>query len=189
MTSEELGRLYPIILSEYNPAWPRWYEEEKTAIEALLSPEMIVRLSHYGSTSVPGLLAKPTVDILLEIPESADVEALIAAFPSQEYISLYPPDGPSPPPHLTIIKGYMPTGFAEKVYHIHVCYPGAHDELYFRDYLIAHPKTAARYARLKRRLFRRYEHDRDGYTGAKGAFIRAVTKKAKLEIKGEADHA
>jgi GrpB-like predicted nucleotidyltransferase (UPF0157 family) len=53
------------------------------------------------------------------------------------------------------------------------------DEFYFRDYLIAHPEVAAEYADLKRRLFQEYEHDRDGYTEAKTAFIRSVTSKAK----------
>ena len=85
----------------------------------------------------------------------------------------------TPPPHIRAIKGYLPDGFAEKVYHIHVVYPGDHDELLFRDYLIAHPDAAAKYAELKRGLFQDYEHDRDGYTEAKGAFIKDVVRKAR----------
>jgi GrpB-like predicted nucleotidyltransferase (UPF0157 family) len=84
------------------------------------------------------------------------------------------------------LKGYLPDGFAEKVYHIHVRYlrdSANHtmiwDELYFRDYLIGHPETAAEYAALKARLHKDFEHNRDGYTNAKTAFIRAVTEKAK----------
>jgi GrpB-like predicted nucleotidyltransferase (UPF0157 family) len=61
-----------------------------------------------------------------------------------------------------------------------VVYTGDHDELRFRDYLIAHPETAAEYAELKRKLFRDYEHNRDGYTEAKTDFIRCVTKKARI---------
>ncbi len=57
------------------------------------------------------------------------------------------------------------------------------DELYFRDYLIAHPEAAAEYAELKRSLFKDFEHNRDGYTEAKGAFIRTVTEKAKEKSK------
>ena len=178
---ERQSRIYPIILCEYNPAWVVWFTEEKANLERLIGVENIVRISHFGSTSVPGLTAKPTVDILLEIDESINTDKLMSALAKPEYICLNPPDMPTPPPHLMFLKGYMPDGFAKKVYHIHVRYLGDPDEFYFRDYLIAHPEVAAEYASLKRRLFRDYEHDRDGYTAAKTAFIRNVTEKAKQE--------
>jgi len=181
---ERQARIYPIILSEYNPEWPKWFTEEKANLERIIGAENIARISHYGSTSVPGLLAKPTIDILLEINEGTDVEKLMATMPPSEYICLYGSSltMPTPPPPLTIIKGYLTDGFAEKVYHIHVQYAGERpDQLYFRDYLIANPETAAEYAELKRRLFQNLEHDRDGYTEAKGEFVRRITKKAKEE--------
>jgi GrpB-like predicted nucleotidyltransferase (UPF0157 family) len=123
------------------------------------------------------------VDILLEIKESADIEELKSALSSSEYICLCGAGltMPMPPPHLMFLKGYLPDGFAEKVYHIHVRYYDDWDELCFRDYLIAHPKTAAEYASLKTKLHMDFEHDRDGYTYAKTAFIREVTEKAKDE--------
>lgn len=178
---ERRARIYPIVLSEYNPAWPEWYAGEKVNLERLIGTESIVRISHIGSTSVPGLMAKPTVDILLEIKENADINKLIAALPLPNYICL---SGagltvPTPPPHLRFIKGYLPDGFAEKVFHIHLVYPADHDEILFKDYLMDHPKAAAEYAELKRRLFKDYEHDRDGYTKAKTEFIRSTTQKAK----------
>ena len=77
------------------------------------------------------------------------------------------------------LKGYTPAGFAEKVYHIHVRYHDDWDELHFRDYLIANPVTAAEYAALKTNLHKGFEHDRDGYTNSKTAFIREVTEKAR----------
>jgi GrpB-like predicted nucleotidyltransferase (UPF0157 family) len=86
---------------------------------------------------------------------------------------------PTPPPHVMFLKGYLPDGFAERVYHIHVRYLGDWDEPYFRDYLIAHPETAAEYAALKIRLHKDFEHDRDGYTKSKSEFIRAVTYRAR----------
>jgi GrpB-like predicted nucleotidyltransferase (UPF0157 family)/N-acetylglutamate synthase-like GNAT family acetyltransferase len=179
ITEEERTRLFPIILSEYNPAWPKWFAEEKENLLRLICTKNIARISHYGSTSVPGLTAKPTVDILLEINEDTDEDKLIASLPNPEYICLNPPTTPSKPPHLMFLKGYTSTGFAEKVYHIHVRYPGDWDELYFRDFLIAHPETAAEYAALKAKLHKDFEYDRDGYTDAKSAFIRAVTEKAR----------
>ena len=80
-----------------------------------------------------------------------------------------------------ILKGYLSDGFAEKVYHIHVRYSGDYYELHFRDYLIAHTEAAAEYAALKRGLFANYEHNRDGYTDAKGEFIKEITEKARGE--------
>ena len=179
---ERQARIYPIILSEYNPSWSDWYAEEKVNLERLIGLESIARISHYGSTSVPGLTAKPTVDILFEIKENIDIEELIAALPSSKYICLRR-EGNSLLEHdeVMIIKGYLSDGFTEKVYHIHVRYSGDWDELYFRDYLIAHLEAAAEYSELKRSLFKDYEHNRDGYTEAKGAFIKEITKKAREE--------
>ena len=100
--------------------------------------------------------------------------------PNEEYICLRK-EGNSLSEHdrVMFLKGYLSDGFADKVFHIHVRYPGNYDELHFRDYLIAHPETAAEYAGLKRNLFKDYEHNRDGYTAAKGEFIRRITEKAK----------
>jgi epoxyqueuosine reductase QueG/GrpB-like predicted nucleotidyltransferase (UPF0157 family) len=181
VTDEERARLFPVILSDYNPAWPQWFTEEKENLLRLTGTNKITRISHYGSTSVPGLTAKPTVDILLEINEDTDIDNLIASLPYPEYICLNPPTTPSEPPYLMFLKGYTSTGFADKIYHIHVRYPGDWDELYFRDYLIAHPETADEYAALKAKLHKDFEYDRDGYTDAKSAFIRAVTEKARKE--------
>ncbi len=182
---ERRARIYPIILCAYNPAWPAWFAEEKEELERLIDREDIVRISHIGSTAVPGLPAKPTIDILLEINESTDIDQLKTALPTPEYFYLDEATltMPTPPPHLMFLKGYLPDGFAARVYHIHVRYPRDWDELHFRNYLIAHPDTAAEYAALKHRLFQDYEHDRDGYTRAKTAFIRNVTEQARKEVK------
>ena len=177
---ERQARIYPIILNEYNPAWPEWFAEEKVNLERLIGENNIAGIHHYGSTSVPGLTAKPIVDIMLELAETVDIEKIIALMPEGEYITLRR-EGNSLSEHdrIMIIKGYTDTGFADKVFHIHVRNPGDWDELYFRDYLIAHPKTAAEYTELKRSLFKEYEHNRDGYTAAKGAFIKKITEKAR----------
>jgi len=180
---ERRARIYPIILSEYNPAWPDWFAEEKANLERLIGAENIARISHIGSTAVPGLTAKPTVDILLEINETAGIDKLVIALPAPEYVCLNEAalTIPVPPPYLMFLKGYLPNGFAEKLYHIHVRCLGDWDEPKFRDYLIVHPETAAEYAELKRRLFLDYEHDRDGYTEAKTDFIKSIVKKARKE--------
>jgi len=176
---ERQARIYPIVLREHDPVWADWYAAEKANLERLIGVENIARISHIGSTAVPGLVAKPTVDILLEIKEGVQANDLISALSSPDYICLNPPDMPTPPPHLTFLKGYLSDGFAEKVYHIHVRFPGDWDELRFRDHLIAHPEAAAEYAELKRRQFQNHEHDRNGYTAAKTDFIQSIMKKAR----------
>ena len=175
MTEEERAALFPINLSEYNPVWQKWYAEEKERLAMFFGADKVVRVEHIGSTAVPGLLAKPTVDILLEVSENTDVDDLVASVPSSEYICLRKQTIPTNDIVL-LLKGYTPSGFAEKVFHIHVRYPGEWDEIHFRDYLLAHPEAADAYSNLKRKLKRQYEHDRDGYTYAKGEFIQAVTQ-------------
>ena len=184
---ERHARIYPVILSEYNPSWLEWFAEEKANLERLIGAEHISRIIHIGSTAVPGLTAKPTVDIILEVNEPTDLDKLTAALSSPEYICLSGANltMPTPPPHMMFIKGYLPDGFDEKVYHIHVRYANDNDtreRLLFRDYLIDHPEAASEYAELKRKLFKDYEHNRDGYTEAKGAFIKEILGKARESI-------
>ncbi len=180
MTNEELWQLFPIILSEHQSIWKEKYLSEKNILKQAAGKENIVRMSHYGSTSVPGLVAKPTIDILLEIVQDTDLEQLKASICSAGY--LYSEQPEDHPPHMMFMKGYTPHGFEGQVYHIHVRYGGDWDELYFRDYLIAHTEAADEYGRLKRELMEKYTHDRDGYTYAKSKFIKKYTELARKEI-------
>ncbi|MCL2665676.1 MAG: GrpB family protein [Defluviitaleaceae bacterium] len=178
---EKRKRIYPIILCEYNPEWPFWYEDEKTNIVNLIGTKNIFRISHIGSTAIPGMTAKPTVDILLEINKTTDTGRLKKIFASPDYICLYGSEltMPTSPPHLIILKGYLPNGFAAKVFHIHVRYPNDWDELRFVKYLTDNPSAAAEYMSLKERLIQEYKHDRDGYTRAKEQFVSNINLKSK----------
>ncbi len=71
-------------------------------------------------------------------------------------------------------KGYTSEGYAEKVYHIHLHPYGDNDEIFFRDYLIAHPDVAKQYETLKESLLPQYRHNRDGYTEAKSQFVKEI---------------
>lgn len=180
MTNEELWALFPIILSEHRAEWTKFYEQEKDTIISALGTKNIGRINHIGSTSVPGLIAKPTIDILLEIPTDADIPSLTAALISAGYICNTQPNNPAP--HLMFMKGYTPQGFRGQAVHLHVRFPGDWDELYFRDYLRSHPETAKSYGKLKQNLQLRYEHDRDAYTEAKTDFIQEATRLARKEM-------
>ena len=73
------------------------------------------------------------------------------------------------------------TIFAEKVFHLHICRPGDHDEIIFCDYLKKHPEKAQEYANLKIELQQRFKHHRDAYTEAKGSFIKECVKDARKQ--------
>lgn len=177
----ELWELFPIVIREYDPLWEEWYENESRLLAGLF-PEETIRLSHIGSTSVRGLPAKPTVDILLEIVPNCDLSRLKASLGQNGYIYSAQPGKPAP--HMMFMKGYTEQGFVPPVYHVHVRYPGDPDELYFRDYLRAHGDIALRYGMLKKRLAQKYEHDRDAYTEAKTEFIQKYTRAARREFPG-----
>ena len=85
---------------------------------------------------------------------------------------------------LSFNKGYTENGFAELVFHLHLRYMGDNNELYFRDYLIEYPKIAKEYEELKLRLWKEYEHNRDGYTNAKTEFVIIPVRRSRLS--GEA---
>ena len=121
-----------------------------------------------------------TIDILLEIKDDTDIERLISNMHSAGYIYSEQPNNPAP--HMMFMKGYTPEGFKGQVFHVHVRYSGDWDELYFRDYLLAHPEIADEYGKLKLELKKKYEHDRDGYTYAKTGFIERINKLARADI-------
>lgn len=186
MSNEELWALFPIVLCKHQPGWAQQYQNEALALKHAVGAEHIARISHIGSTAVPGLLAKPTVDILLEVWEEATNQYLIDRMVSANYI--FSPQPQKPPPHMMFMKGYTQAGFAEEVFHVHVRYPGDWDELYFRDYLAEHPGVLAEYGELKASLKELYEHDRDGYTQAKAQFIKMHTKAAREQYRGRYEH-
>lgn len=177
MSLEELWQLFPIILKEHNPEYSSWYLEEKESLVNIIGKNNIARINHIGSTSVKGLIAKPTVDILLEVNNDCEVEALKEKLSNNGWILM----SCSNDPELRMVfnKGYTKYGFAEKVFHLHLRYFNDWNELYFRDYLRLNKEVADEYGKLKLSLKDKYEHNRDGYTEAKTEFIMKYTKGAR----------
>lgn len=176
MTLEELWELFPIMLAEHNPAYEQWYLIEKEDIINHIGQEGIKRINHIGSTSVQGLIAKPTIDILLEI-DDCNMDLLKNAFIDMGWLLMSSENEPDM--KMVFNKGYTPNGFAEKVYHLHVRHYGDWNELYFRDYLREHSEIALEYGKLKMSLLEKYKHNRDGYTDAKTEFILKYTNLAR----------
>jgi GrpB-like predicted nucleotidyltransferase (UPF0157 family) len=179
MTNEELGRLFPVTISDPNPDWLNLFEIEKDKIVNQVGIINITRIEHIGSTAVPDLPAKPVIDILLEVTDTADISILTMKLKRAGYHCIPKPE--NPPPHLMFVRGYTLKGFSGQVFHIHVRYSGDQDEIIFRDYLIQHPGTAEAYACLKIKLAEIYKNDRERYTENKGEFIRQVLTSQKKE--------
>ncbi|MBO0409643.1 GrpB family protein [Enterococcus hulanensis] len=179
MTLEELWELFPIILKEHRAEYADWYEEEQQNLTKLLAEFEIQRINHIGSTSVEGLIAKPIVDILLELPEGYDLEKVTALLEKAGWILMIKDKEKQT---LDFNKGYTPAGFAEKVYHLHVRALGDWGELYFRDYLQKYPEAARQYEELKLSLKEKYEHNRDAYTDAKTEFVQKYSQKGREEF-------
>lgn len=176
MTDEERWAIFPIILSEPRPEWAlRYQEEEAIILEPLRSS--IARINHIGSTSVSGLLAKPTIDILIELDPLADVASFRKTMTAMGYLESS--FNETPELHIMYLKGYTEHGFVGQVFHIHVRHLGDWNELYFRDYLREHPDVCKAYAAIKRSLEKKYKHHRDNYTNGKTDFILKYTKEAR----------
>ena len=143
MTLEELWELFPIILKEHNKDYKDWYEIEKQRLLSCIDRESIIRINHIGSSAVEGLIAKPTVDILLEIDNESNIEQLTDILLHNGWVLMSSQKNPCM--KMVFNKGYTKEGFAEKVYHLHVRYYDNWNELYFRDYLMEHKEVANEY--------------------------------------------
>lgn len=169
MTLEELWQLFPVILTEHREEWKQWYEEEKEQL-ALLIPQAVT-INHIGSTAINNIWAKPIVDILIELTDKTELYNAKNTLVSNGYICMSESEN-----RISLNKGYTENGFAEKVFHILLRLNGDNDEIFFRDYLNKNPNIAKEYEKLKLSIWKKYEHNRDGYTNAKTEFILKTMK-------------
>jgi GrpB-like predicted nucleotidyltransferase (UPF0157 family) len=178
LTGEELGQLFPIQIVEWRAEWLDLFNKESAHLLNILGEERALRIEHIGSTAVPGLAAKPTIDILIEIQPDEEAQADITAL-MQDHAYIHMREQQD---HLMFVKGYTPAGYKGQAYHIHMASKEQEEfweRLDFRDYLIAHPEAADAYAALKRKLAEDFHTDREAYTEAKTGFIRQYTDLAK----------
>jgi len=176
VSEKKLSELFPILLEKHNPVWRKYYLAEKDFLQSIFG-DKILRINHIGSTAVPGLIAKPTIDILLEVSTDTDHASITERMKDKGYIVNTPKMD-----LIMYLKGYTPRGFNGQCVHIHVRYYDDWDELYFRDYLILHSEVAQKYEKLKLALKEKFSHDRDGYTDAKGDFVMRWSTIARAEF-------
>jgi GrpB-like predicted nucleotidyltransferase (UPF0157 family) len=172
-----------IAVVPYDPCWPELFRQEKQHLLSCLPADLVRRIEHFGSTAVPGLAAKPVVDMLVEVADLAATRERIApVLERQGYEYLWRPthgdDGL--PFYAWFIKRDPGTG--ARTHHIHMVegdFAAHWDRLLFRDYLIEHPAVARAYEGLKLRLAAAAPTDRVAYTRGKTEFVVAVTEQAR----------
>ena len=157
----------------YDPDWPAQFEAERARLASVLSSEPLEAIEHFGSTAIPGLSAKPIIDIMIGVP---DVAAARRTFPETlaalDYV--FWADNPATD-KLFFVKGMPPHGH-RRTHHVHVCETSSDQwtRLLFTDYLRAHPEEAAAYEALKLDLARRFRGDREAYTSGKDDFVARI---------------
>jgi GrpB-like predicted nucleotidyltransferase (UPF0157 family) len=165
----------------YDPQWPFLFQREKEHLLSCLPADLIGRIEHFGSTAVPGMSAKPIIDILVEVFDLQETRRrIVPILESQGYEYFWRPTwaGNIPPFYAWFIKR---DAGGNRTHHIHMIEPDFEhwDRLLFRDYLISHPDVAEAYHQLKIRLAATHSHDRVAYTEGKTEFIVRVTEEAK----------
>ncbi|MCI0391514.1 MAG: GrpB family protein [Acidobacteria bacterium] len=166
-----------ISIVPYNPEWPRLFESEAKELRRRFSVPLITRIEHFGSTAVPGLAAKPVVDILVEVSSLEETKRLIVPLlESEGYEYFWRTD--MGPPYAWFIKRDSQD---RRAYHIHMVEADSNlwERLYFRDYLREFPDEARRYEELKRHLSEKYPNDRVAYTRGKAEFVVTLTERAR----------
>ncbi|MBY5782184.1 GrpB family protein [Rhizobium leguminosarum bv. viciae] len=161
----------PVELVPYDPQWPQVFQRIRGRLLSLLPQALSI--DHIGSTSIPGMIAKPLIDIDIVLPGLVHIEDATRVLLAEGY----EPRGNRYDDEVWafLSRGSVP---AERVY---LCPAGNgthRKRLAFRDYLIAHPQTAADYVTLKRRLAAEFRMDGDRYTAHKRDFVDAVVARA-----------
>lgn len=162
-----------IIVRDYDPLWIEKYREESSLVKGILA-ENCVAIYHIGSTSVPGLAAKPIIDIMAVVRSLAEVDSVAENFSEigYEYLGEFGITG----------RRYLRKGGDERTHQIHIFQAddwkniGRH--LAFRDYMRTHEKERDEYAKIKKSLAQRFPYDIDGYCDGKESFVREIEKRA-----------
>ncbi len=162
-----------ITVVPYNPRWPAAFEAEAAQLSAVLRGNLL-RIFHIGSTSVPGLAAKPIIDIMPVVRDISAVDVQTAQFAALGYEALgeFGIAG----------RRYFRKGGGNRTHHVHMFAGGDVQNilrhLAFRDYLRSHPAACAEYAALKTALAAKHPHDIDAYCGGKDAFVKQTEQAA-----------
>jgi GrpB-like predicted nucleotidyltransferase (UPF0157 family) len=163
-----------VYLVPHDPTWPRQFEEERDRLARVLRPWLAGPIEHIGSTAIPGLVAKPILDIMAgvrDLPASLDARDAVA---SLDYVYF--------PYRADVMHWFCKPSPARRTHHLHLVPVDSSlwaERLLFRDYLRAVPEAAVQYAQLKTALAAEHEFDREAYTNAKESFVRSILDRAR----------
>jgi GrpB-like predicted nucleotidyltransferase (UPF0157 family) len=166
-----------ISIAPYNANWPVLFESEAAFLRARIPGTLIRRIEHFGSTAVPGLAAKPIVDMLVEVTSLDETQnQIVPMLEAEGYDYFWRED--CDPPYAWFIKR---DSQGKRTHHIHMVEEDSKlwERLHFRDYLRQFPEEARQYERLKQSLADEYPNDRIAYTKGKTEFIESVTERAR----------
>lgn len=170
-----------VCIVPYDPGWPRMFAKERDHLVGSLPRGIIGRIEHFGSTAIPGLAAKPIVDMLVEVRSLEETKSRIVPVLEAEGYDYFwrPTHGEDTPPFYAWFIKRDAGGV--RTHHIHMVEKDFEqwERLLFRDYLIEHPEVAKEYEALKLRLASVYANDRVAYTNGKTDYVVRVTQIAK----------
>lgn len=161
----------PVHLADYDPAWPSRFDAERHRLQERFATELL-DVQHIGSTAIPGMPAKPIIDVMAGVASMAVADALFEPILDYGYVTSLEFNA-----GLTDRRWFMRHADGHRTHHLHVV---IHDSdlwrqrLIFRNALRSDAVLAARYASLKRELASRHQEDREAYTRAKSEFVQSV---------------
>ena len=168
----------PVHVAEYDPAWPGRFAEQQDRAAAVMAPWLAAPIEHIGSTSVPGLPAKPVIDMLAPVRSLTQAQDAVALLQEDGWV--FWPDDPCRHYRLWFLRPQPEA----RTHHLHVIehdHPHARALIAFRDALRADPGLRTRYAGLKERLARQHRDNRNAYTNAKSEFVARVLRTAGID--------
>lgn len=163
-------------LEEYNKDWSKEYKKEEKLLKKVLG-KRIIEIHHIGSTSIEGLKAKPIIDILIVINSLKEIGEIEELLKDYDYTNRGPQGVED---RMFFAKGPEDA----RTHYIHFVEPNSntyYNQVYFKKYLIEHPKYIKEYCKLKEDLAKKYKDERSKYTQGKNEFITNIIKKAKEE--------
>jgi GrpB-like predicted nucleotidyltransferase (UPF0157 family) len=171
ISKDKFPPMNPVIIVDYDPRWPEEFQTLRSQISAVLE-SMATEIEHVGSTAVPGLAAKPIIDIDVLLASAGDLPLVIKKLASIGYehrgdLGITGREAFRSPPN----------AFR---HHLYVCPPGSdayREHITFRNYLRTHPQDADAYADLKRNLAARFIDNREAYTQAKTEYVTGILQR------------
>ncbi len=165
-----MSEAHRIEVVEYDPAWPERFAQERDVLNETIAPYLAGPIEHVGSTAVPGLCAKPVIDIMIPVHDLTHSRPAIALLERHH--------GYTHAPYKEDVMHWLcKPGEFERTHHVHMIAVSSElfrERLLFRDALRADAELRERYAALKWRLALEHPNDREAYTEAKGPFVRGV---------------